>query len=80
MQLLFLQFFHRHPLQDERAKWTQLSYNLALGENSLPQRVRGRNPATERILVYFGHINLHPFDCLMTNNFPCLLPIKRKFP
>jgi len=25
-------------------------------------------------------ITLHPFDCLMTNNFLCLLSIKSKFP
>jgi len=25
-------------------------------------------------------LNLHPFDCFMANNFPCLLSIKRKFP
>ena len=25
-------------------------------------------------------INLHPFDCLMTNNFSCVLSTERKFP
>jgi len=39
----------------------------------------GRSPAAKRILMHLG-INLRLFDCLMTNNFLCLLFIKRQFP
>jgi len=39
----------------------------------------GQSPSAKRILLHFRH-KFAPFDCLTTNNFPCLLSVKRKFP
>jgi len=39
----------------------------------------GRSLAARGIWCILG-VNLHPFDCILTNSFLCLLSIKRAFP
>jgi len=67
----------RIPFRFISARSPLASVPLQVG--CLPQRVR-TEPDRQRFFCCVVGINLHPFRCLMTNNFLRLFSIRRNFP
>jgi len=71
-------FRHLFPLLPSSRPLRRRGSGPSGGAYNLRQRVRSE-PGRQTYFVHWG-VNLHPFDCLLTNNFLCLLSIKRMFP